>query len=92
MSASTHITTAAPDRLEDLEALRGQAGISQASLCRRAGIAASTYQRWLKYMRSEEGGVRPQPRTLKVVSEALSVELAARDPSPSAQMCAQHAA
>ena len=58
--------------LDELEAVRAQAGISRAELVRRAEINPTTYTRWMRFLRGEPGGGRPHARTLGVVRLALS--------------------
>lgn len=56
----------------DLEHLRGQLGVRQAQLVRDLEISASTYQRWLKWMRGQDGGSQPQPRNISALRSVVA--------------------
>lgn len=64
--------------LDELEAIRAQAGVSRAELVRRASINPTTYTRWMRFLRGEPGGGRPHARTLGVVRCALRSLIAER--------------
>lgn len=57
--------------LAELHALRGRLGIRQAELCREALIDPSTYSRWMRWLRGEDGGTCPQPRSVEAVRRVL---------------------
>lgn len=68
--------------LAGLEALRNALGLKQAEICRELAISPSTYQRWLKHLAGLPGGVKPQPRSLKALREALLTEAVRRGVQP----------
>jgi transposase-like protein len=77
MQNGTHINPhEAP--FPELDALRGQLGLPQAYVCRRAEIDPSTYVRWRRWARGERGGHCPKPGRLKSLRVVLAEELLAR--------------
>lgn len=76
---------------DDVEELRKQLGLSQTRLCQLSMINLTTYQRWLRHARGQEGGNCPHPRSLAAVQDALCTVLErqqkkapnAGDPAPS---------
>lgn len=64
----------------ELDALRGQLGLSQSYICREAHINPSTYTRWRKWADGQDGGHCPQPGSLRNIRTVLSKELKARQP------------
>lgn len=63
---------------EQLDALRERIDLPQAKLCQRGEINPTTYTRWRRWARGEEGGNKPHPRSLRAVREALRDELGRR--------------
>ena len=61
----------------ELDALRGQLGISQAYLCRKAELNSSTYTRWRKWA-DGKGGHCPQSGSLRNIRQVLQQELERR--------------
>lgn len=74
---SGHIDpTTAP--FPELDALRGQLGLSQNYVCRVAEINPSTYTRWRKWAAGRRGGHCPRPLFLRSLRDVLAEELQRR--------------
>lgn len=73
-----HIEPDAIDRmnLAELEDLRYALRLSKRELCRRGSFNPCTYQRWMRFVRGEDGGSRPHQRSLRVVREVLKDQVA----------------
>lgn len=68
----------------ELDALRGQLGLSQSYVCRAAEISTSTYTRWRKWRDGQPGGHCPTSGSLRNLRSVLSRELQKQRPPAAA--------
>lgn len=80
MQMQTHIDVKVAS-FPELDALRGQMGLSQSYICREAAINPSTYTRWRKWALGRDGGHCPQSGSLRNIRQVLARELERRQAS-----------
>jgi hypothetical protein len=64
---------------QELDEERARSRVPAAALCRRAGIAVTTWGRWKKWYGDTERGQSPTERSLQKVRRALAEEIACRE-------------
>jgi len=64
----------------ELDQLREEIDLSQAKLCQRGEINPASYSRWRRWVRGDEGGYKPHPRSLKAMRDVLRMEIERRSP------------
>lgn len=61
----------------ELDDLRHRLRLTQKRVCEEASLDPATYHRWLKWAHGEDGGSRPQPRSLKALRDVLRSHVSA---------------